>query len=109
MVRSKDDVARELVAAHFEVEPALSRVYRIRSEREDDPREPIKLLEVNANTVSTGSVEPFAFAATETTPTATVIAEITPEELRQLEEGKLALPRGWSLEGAETFDRPRAA
>jgi hypothetical protein len=109
MTRSKDDVARELVDAHFRVEPALSRIYRIRSEREDDPREPIKLLEVNANTVATGTVDTFAFASTPEFPAATVVAEITPEEHALLEEGKIALPAGWSLKGAETFERPQAA
>jgi hypothetical protein len=107
--RSKDKVARELIAAHFRVEPALLRIYRIRSDREDDPGEPIKLLEINANTVSTGSVEPFAFAPTKDFPSPTIIAEITPEELKQLEEGKIELPRGWSLANAETFERKRAA
>ncbi len=109
MDRSKDDVARELVDLHFRVEPALSRIYRIRSEREDDPREPIKLLEVNANTVPTGTVDTFAFAPTKDIPVPTVIAEVTPEEHQQLREGKLPLPRGWSLDGAETFERPQAA
>lgn len=109
MARSKDQVARELIDAHFRVEPALSKIYRIRSAREDDPGEPIKLLEVNANTVATGSVEPFAFAATKDTPSPTIIAEVTPEEFKQLEEGEIELPRGWSLVGAEPFDRTRAA
>jgi hypothetical protein len=109
MARSKDQVARELVDAHFRVEPALSRIYRIRSEREDDPQEPIKLLEVNANTVATGSIEPFAFAPTKDTPSPTVIAEITPEEHKRLQAGEIALPHGWSLVGADTFDRTRAA
>jgi hypothetical protein len=109
MARFKDEVARELIDAHFRVEPALSRIYRIRAEREEDPGEPIKLLEVNANTVATGSVELFAFAATKDTPSPTVIAEITPEELKQIEDGQIALPRGWSLVGADTFERTHAA
>jgi hypothetical protein len=108
MTRSKDAVAQELVRIHFSVEPALSRIYRIRSEREDEPGEPIKLLEVNANTVATGSVDTFTFAPTKEVPVATVIAEVTPEEHKQLEEGKLRLPGGWSLQGAETFERPAA-
>jgi hypothetical protein len=109
MPPSKDEVARELVAAHFKVEPGLRRVYRILSDKEADPAEPIKLLEVNASTVSTGSVEPFAFAPTKDTPFPMVIAEVSPEELAGLEEKRLPLPAGWSLERAEIFNPPEAA
>jgi hypothetical protein len=109
MARSKDEVTQELVDAHFRIEPALSHIYRIRSDREDDPREPIKLLEVNANTVATGSVDSFSFAPTKDTPSPTVIAEVTPEEFRQIQSGEIALPRGWSLQGAVTFVRTHAA
>jgi hypothetical protein len=38
-----------------------------------------------------------------------MIAEISPEEFEQLEQNKLVLPRGWSLENAVPFDRPKAA
>ena len=109
MARSKEDVARELFQAHFEVEPGLTRVFVIHSDDWDDPKKPIKLLEVNANTVPTGSVEPYSFTPTEGTPYSTTIAEITPEEYEQLEQKKLTLPRGWSLDKAVRFDRPKAA
>jgi len=109
MAHSKEDVARELVRAHFEVEPGLTRVFLIRSGDWDDPTHPIKLLEVNANPVATGSIEPYAFTPTRETPYSTSIAEITPEEFEQLERNLLPLPRGWSLENAVPFDRPKAA
>ncbi|MGA3124946.1 MAG: hypothetical protein ABSF69_29735 [Polyangiaceae bacterium] len=109
MAASKEDVARELVRAHFEVEPGLTRVFLIRSDDWGDPKKPIKLLEINANTLSTGSVDPYSFTPTEDTPYATMIAEISPEEFEQLEQNKLVLPRGWSLENAVPFDRPKAA
>lgn len=41
-------------------EPDLTHVIRIVGDNEDAPDEPIKLLEVNAATVATGSVEPYA-------------------------------------------------
>lgn len=55
----------------------------------------------------TGTVDTFAFAPTKDIPIPTVIAEVTPEEHQQLREGKLPLPRGWSLEGAETSPKQR--
>lgn len=109
MPRSKEEVARELVRVHFDVEPGLSRVFLVRTGNWDDPNEPIRLLEVNANTVATGSIDAYSFTPTDATPYATSIAEITPEEFTQVERNQLPLPRGWSLSNALPFERPQAA
>ena len=108
-MRTKDETVRELAAWHFEVEPDLTRVVRIVGDNEDAPGDPIKLLEVNAATVATGSVEAFAFAPSPSVPFATAIAEVTPEEFERIERGKLQLPDGWSLSNSQRFERPRAA
>lgn len=109
MAPTKDEAAKELALWHFGVEPYLERVVRIVVENEDEPGEPIKLLEVNAATVATGSVEPFAFAPTASVPFATSIAEVTPEEFERIRRNELPLPQGWSLEKTQLFERPRAA
>jgi hypothetical protein len=105
----KDRAARDLIQHHFAVEPELRAVYRILSANETSPEEPIKLLEVNAATVATGSVEVFGFAPSKSTPFSVMIAEVTPEELEQLKANPLAMPQGWSLAQAEVFERGRAA
>jgi hypothetical protein len=102
----KDAAARRLIEWHFTVEPELREVYRILVDNEESREEPIRLLEVNAATVSTGSVEPFAFSPTQEIPFRTVIAEITPEELESLRIHPEALPEGWNLSRAERFVRP---
>ncbi|HEY6558523.1 MAG TPA: hypothetical protein VI072_14675 [Polyangiaceae bacterium] len=61
MATTKEDAVRELAEWHFSVEPDLKQVIRIVGEKEDEPNEPIKLLEIHAATVATGSVEAFAF------------------------------------------------
>ena len=109
MPRTKDEAVRELAEWHFGVEPDLTRVIRIVAENEDEPNEPIKLLEVNAATVATGSVEPYAFAPSESVPFPTVIAEITPEEYERVQRDEIKLPKGWSLAKTQLFERPRAA
>jgi hypothetical protein len=109
MTRTKDEAARELATWHFGVEPDLEQVIRILGDREDEPGEPIKLLEVNAATVATGSVEPFAFAPSASVPFPTVLAEVTPEEFERIQRNEIELPRGWSLARIERFERPRAA
>lgn len=109
MAPTKDDAARELADWHFGVEPYLERVIRIFAENEDEPGEPIKLLEVNAATVATGSVEAFAFAPSPTVPFSIAIAEVTPEEFDRIARNEIALPDGWSLERSLHLPRPRAA
>lgn len=105
-LHAKDAAARRLIAWHFTVEPELREVYRIMTDNESSQEEPIRLLEVNAATVPTGSVEPFAFSPAGDIPFRTVIAEITPEELDWLRSKPEALPEGWDLSRAERFVRP---
>ncbi len=104
--RTKDEVVRELVQWHFQVEPDIQQIFRIVAENENAPDEPIKLLEVTAATIATGSVEPFAFGPSESRPFSTVIAEITPEELERIQRNEIRLPNGWSLANAERLKRP---
>lgn len=109
MTQTKDEAVRELANWHFRVEPDLAQVIRIVNDNEDAASEPIKLLEVNAATVATGSVEAFAFAPSASVPFPTVIAEVTPEEFERIERNELRLPAGWSLSGMQRFDRTQAA
>lgn len=102
----KDAAAWRLIEWHFTVEPELREVYRIVVDNEESREEPIRLLEVNAATVSTGSIDPFVFSPTDEIPFPTVIAEITPEELESFRRHPEALPEGWDLSRAERFVRP---
>ncbi len=73
---TKAAAARRLIQWHFGVEPELCEVYRIVMDDEESQEGSIRLLEVNAATVPTGSVEPFTFSPTKEIPFRTVIAEI---------------------------------
>jgi hypothetical protein len=106
-VPDKDTIAVDLIRWHFQVEPGLITVYRVINENEGDPAEPIKLIEVNAHPVSTGSLEAFGFAATKDVPYPTLIAEVTPDELDELRRSR-RLSAGWDIERAECFSRPAA-
>jgi hypothetical protein len=106
---TKDAAARRLIQWHFTVEPELREVYRIVMDDEGSQEEPIRLLEINAATVPTGSIEPFGFSPTEEIPFRTVIAEITPEELESVRSNPETLPEGWSLSRAERFVRPKSS
>jgi hypothetical protein len=104
----KDRAVQLLVEWHYQIEPGLELVYRVVSAHEDDPKEPIKLVEINSAAVGTGSFEAFAFAPSDDIPYTTVIAELTHDHLKKLLATK-ALPPGWSLENAIEIPRPAAA
>lgn len=105
---TKDEAVQELIDWHFQIAPEIVKVYRFLSDNENAPDEPIKLLEVNKETLATGRVTPFGFAKTEEIPYTTVIAMVTPEEMNQIEENSLPLPRGWNLENTRPYTRPDA-
>jgi hypothetical protein len=95
---TKDQATHDLAMWHFGVEPDLRQVIRIVADNDDAAGEPIKLLEVNAATVATGSVEAYAFAGSASVPFSTVIAEVTPEEFDRIRRNEIQLPKGWSLD-----------
>lgn len=94
---TKEEVMPKLMEWHFQVDPEMVKVYRFLSPNEDDPREPIKFLEVSPGTPSSGSVMAFGFGPTQDFPYRTVLATVTPEEMEQIERGEIPLPTGWDL------------
>lgn len=93
----KDEVARRLAELHFQSDPEITRIFRIKSPDESQPEEPVKLLEVNPHSVPAGVV-PVVFGPSGVIPYASVIVEITPDEWRQLQTHALSLPVGWEID-----------
>jgi hypothetical protein len=102
---SKEAAAKDLARRHYDLEPGLVRVYRLHSRNEDAHAEPIKLLEVNEDTIAAG-VMPLHFGPAPAVgiPFSTVIVEVTPEEFRRIEARELRLPEDWEI-GPE-YSRP---
>jgi hypothetical protein len=97
---TKDQEAVLLAGMHYRIETGLTQVYRVNGpvDVEIRPNEPIKLLEVNENTVSSG-IMPIQFGPS---PAAglnysSIIIEVTPDEFRQIQDRRLELPHGWKL------------
>jgi len=93
-------VAQELATKHYESEPGITSIMRVLTTPEEEAlfSEPIKLLEVNRDTVASG-IMPLGFdpEPANGVPFSSVIIEITPEEWTGLQRGALALPHGWTL------------
>jgi hypothetical protein len=94
----KDDAARELAQKHYEIEAGITHILRFTGHADVEilPSEPIKLLEVNQDTVPSG-VMPIQFAASPANgiPFTTVIVEVTPDEFDKIQKNELKLPLSW--------------
>ncbi len=90
MRKSKLETAESLAKAHFGVEPNLKHVYLLEPINEQDPREPIKLLEVVEGTIERG-IEPVAFTADSAhgIEYPSVIVEVSPTEYDGIRNGQL--------------------
>jgi hypothetical protein len=107
---TKEREAARLAEMHYEIESGVTEIFRVTGpgDAEAHPGEPVKLLEVNENTVAAG-ILPLGFGpAPELGLTSsTIIIEVTPDEFRRLREGDLALPHGWRI--GEPIPRPAVA
>jgi hypothetical protein len=103
---SKDSVAELLIDWHFRVEPGMEQILRIVSQTEDEPDEPIKLLEVSRDTFNTGRVDTLTFAASGDITYPSRVAIVTPEEYVAIRNGSIPMPKDWDISTAKHFARP---
>jgi len=104
---TKDEEALELARKHYEIETGLTQVFRITGSADVEfrPTEPIKLLEVNENTVPSG-VLPIQFGPSPASGLSypSIIVEVTPDEFERIQAHQLELPHGWTV--GELIPRP---
>lgn len=103
----KDQEAVKLARMHYEIEEGVTRIFRIAGASDAETRldEPIKLLEVNEDTVASG-IMPIWFGPLPDVGLnhSCIIIEVTPDEFQKLQDGHLELPHGWSV--GEPIPRP---
>ncbi|MGO8818755.1 MAG: hypothetical protein ACLQVG_29275 [Terriglobia bacterium] len=99
MKKGKLETATELANKHFAAEPYLKRIFLLEPVGEEDPNEPVKLLEVLEGALERG-IEPMVFVPDPAhgIEYPVVIVEISPKEYEALRDGKLSVDNeGWSL------------
>jgi hypothetical protein len=105
-----NDAVRELAMRQYEIEDGLVHIFRITDSgaAELGEDEPIKLLEVNANTPETG-IMPLYFGPGPASgiPYPLVIIEVSPNEFEKIKSNELKLPEGWTV--GEEIPRPAVA
>ena len=94
----KELEASKLAEAHYQIEDGITHIFRLfgAGNMEMRPNEPIKLLEVNRNTIPSG-VMPLQFGPQPSSGFhfPSVIVEVTPEEFDLIQTRQLPLPNGW--------------
>jgi hypothetical protein len=100
-VSDKDEVAKNLAHKHYDIEPGITRIFKLRDkpELEGLSSSPIKLLEINVDTVASG-IMPLYFGPVPASgiPYPSVIVEVTPDEFERIKAQELKLPDGWTLD-----------
>lgn len=100
------EVVNNLAQLHFEADKAIEQVIWIPNGKEE---EQVRLLEVNRTTIPNEHVLVFHFGPSFDIPFRQLIADVTPNEWKQIQGGKLPLPKGWNLKTAQVFQRPEYA
>jgi hypothetical protein len=99
-VSDKDEVARILAHKHYDIEPGITRIFKLRDKPEFESLAgaPIKLLEINADTAPAG-IMPLHFGPVPGSGISypSVIVEVTPDEFERIQSRELKLPDGWTI------------
>ena len=100
-MKSIPDILPNVISDHFNIENALQEVAVFSNYDEHE----LRLIEVNNDALPTGQVEPFVFAARDTSPIKIYIADVTPNEWSAICDGKISLPQGWPSQPKQIFKR----
>jgi hypothetical protein len=97
---NKDEEAKQLAQKHYQIEAGMTSIFRLSgsAEVEVNVYEPIKLLEVNENTIPSG-IMPIQFGPAPASGVHfdSIILEVTPDEFQKIHRGELILPNGWTI------------
>jgi hypothetical protein len=90
-------IAEDLAHQHFDLDQGVEHIFLLKKARsESGNHEPIKLLEVNRETVECG-IMPVYFGPSRGIPYPLVVVDVSPREFSRLRDGRLTLPDGWKI------------
>lgn len=95
------DIVERIVQEHFDIETGLQEV-AVYSPENDSV---LRLLEVNEETLPTGQVQPFLFSPNDEREVPIMIADVTPDEWKKIQEGRISLPKGWPSRPFKIFHK----
>jgi hypothetical protein len=96
-ISDKAGIAKAVADAHRKCEPSITRIVRVITDQEQATDEPVKLLEVNPDTTSSGILPIALDPKPPRIPFPSVVIEVTQAEFESIRAGGLRLPDGWRL------------
>jgi hypothetical protein len=99
--QSIEEIVRRMAREHFEIEENVERIIWFK----DDDKNEIHLLEVNRESPPEDLILTFYHGPTLEYPLPAIVGDITPEEWEKIKNGLITLPKGWSLDNIEIFER----
>jgi hypothetical protein len=102
----RDAMARWYADRHLRTDPGILESHYLPA---NAPDREIRLVEVNSliGSRTENPIEPIDFGVDTGAPSkhTLLVADVTPEQWKRIEQGQLALPDGWSLEDSVHFLR----
>ncbi len=102
----RDAMARWYADRHLRTDPGILEIHYLPA---NAPDREIRLVELNSLIASRveNPIQPIDFGVDMNTPTrhTLFVADVTPEQWMMIEQGRLALPDGWSLDDSVRFLR----
>ncbi len=101
----RDSLARRYAQRHYQTDPAIEEVFYLPA---NAPEREIRLVEVNGSIAERGEpLEPIDFGVDigGAEGHTLFVLDVTPAQWRKIGRNKLALPPGWSREGAVALPR----
>jgi hypothetical protein len=99
----RDEVAKRYALRHLKTDPGIRDVYYLPAA----PAREIRLVEVNELIATVGPPEPldFGVGVGGADSHTLYVLDVTPAQWEAVRAGQLALPPGWSLDGAVRYER----
>lgn len=96
-----EELVKRIVDFHFELEDGVEKIVWFITEGEKE----IRLIEISRTALPTGSFQPFRFPPSEDIPFPMTIADVTPKEWEQIQEGAIQVPQDWNRNHIVVFER----
>lgn len=100
--QNREELVRQLVRDHFDLEDGIERIVWFQN---GDKEPDVRLIEVNRNSIVTGSFDAFYFAPSAGFPLPIQIADVTPAEWERIQRQEWQLPTDWTLDKIKVFER----
>jgi DNA-binding NarL/FixJ family response regulator len=101
--KTKRSRVKEIARLHFLMDDSIERIIWFQNSK----RKEIQLIEVSRTALPSQSVEAFLISSNKEVDANLLVADVTPQEWKSIQNRKIKLPSGWQLTKITSFERTR--